>query len=184
MLHKTFVVLAGLGLAISVMGTGCAKPTTEAPAVQPQAQHQHQQDSAQTDEHRQIAPLVVKLVPVSENSATGEVELRADFDVREPITYPLSLTLVAPEGALVLAGAQTETLAATPAGRFSKTYKVRTQAPLSQQSFVKLVVHGQSANNAMGLHAEPRFPAVIETGVPPRQGPSIPGGRPPMPARK
>ena len=182
MLKKTFVTLAGLGLAVSLLGTGCAKPTTDAPAVQPQPQPQ--QESAQTEEHRQIAPLVVKLVVVSENSATGEMELRADFDAREPITYPLSLTLVPPEGALIMAGAATETLPTTPAGRFSKTYKIRTQAPLSQESFVKLVVHGQSANNAMGLHAEPRFPAVIDTGVPPRQGPSIPGGRPPMPGRR
>ncbi len=184
MLKKTFVVLAGLGLAVSALGTGCAKPTTEAPAVQPQTAPQAQQDSAQTDEHRQVAPLVVKLVPVNENSATGEMEFRADFDAREAITYPLTLTIVPPQGALLVSGAATETLPTTQAGRFSKTYKIRTQAPLSQDNFVKLVVHGQTANNSMGLHAEPRFPAVIETGVPPRQGPSIPGGRPPMPTRK
>ena len=183
MLKKTFVMLAGLGLAVSVIGTGCAKPTTDAPATQPQAQPQRE-ETAHTEEHRQIAPLVVKLAVVSENSATGETELRADFDAREAIRYPLSVTLVAPDGALIVAGTPSETLNVAQAGRFSKTYKIRTQAPLSQTSFVKLVVDGQAPDKSVGLHAEPRYPAVIEAGVPPRQGPSIPGGRPPMPGRK
>ena len=176
MLKKTFVVFAGLGLLVA---SGCAKGTTDAPATQPQPGM-----GAQTDEHRQIAPLVVKLVAVSQNASTGETELRADFEVREALPYPVSVTIVPPPGGLLLAGMASESMNVGGAGRFSKTYKIRTQGPLTSQAPVKLIVDGSMPDKSAGLHAEPQFPAVAESFVPPRQGPPVPGGRPPAPTRR
>jgi glucose/arabinose dehydrogenase len=182
MLKKTFVVMSALSL---VALAGCTKSSADAPAAQPQAPTAgDQSQTAQTEEHREIAPLVVKLIPVSENAATGETELRADFDAREKLPYPITITLVPPAGALIVSGNQTETMDITSAGRFSKSFKIRVQAPLTAQAPVKVVVHGVAADKSAGLHAEPQYPAVVETTVPPRQGPSVPGGRPPLPARR
>lgn len=186
MLKKKMVVMPAL---VSVLGlvalSGCAKSTTDAPAAQPQAPAAGDTTpTAQTEEHREVAPLVVKLVPVSENTATGEMELRADFEAREKLPYPITITLVPPSGALIVAGNQTETMDITSAGRFTKSFKIRVQAPPTAQAPVKVVVHGVAADKSAGLHAEPQYPAVVETGVPPRQGPSVPGGRPPLPSRR
>lgn len=135
-------------------------------------------------EHNLRAPLVVTFDERATELPSGELEIAVHLDVRTPLSFPVSMAVTPPRGASLTSGAASETLELREVGRVTKLFRFRGPAAPTAADPFRVVVHGEAADQSMGLHADRTFPAQPELKVPAFSGPRLPGGRPPGPLKK
>ena len=105
------------------------------------------------------------------------VEIAVRFEIPAPLGYPVKIALNVPEQARVVTSELDAPIAATDKGSLVRRLVLRTTGPLSLEKPLIVTADGQTANGAMGLHAERQVPAKPEQRVVPTTA-APPGGRP------
>lgn len=77
------------------------------------------------------APLILKLRGPDPVPNSGDILLDLDIEVREPLSLPVTLKVMPPDGATLVSGQATEAVAFTQTGTFKRQYVVHTNAALA-----------------------------------------------------
>lgn len=172
---SNMALTAGLAAALFACNTNDARapqvsaaPTPLAAAPTPVEANPpaHPVDSAEQ------APFVLTLQGPSALPQSGDVEIVALISSTKGFNVPATLSIALPPGARLMAGQESEKLAAIPTGETRRIFKItltqKTDTP------IRVVIDARDPAGAMGAHAERLFPEPAEPvftrpnrGVPP-----------------
>ena len=183
-LFSKMVLAAALGAAASGCGKSESQPPEPKAAAAPRAQSEPKKMTAADLEHSSLETTTPFILTVTTDPVdlpeSGTVQLTANLSSQNGFKAPLTLEIVLPAGAKLVAGEAKESLGQLAAGKLLRTFKVELASKPTEEAPIKIIADAKDPEGRFGAHSEKKIPEhVVHLSKPYGAGvPPPPVGRP------
>ena len=165
--------------ALAGCNTQQAPASPDKPAQDVAAEQAATEKPTLTDPGETSVPFVLTVKGPDSIPESGELELVVRITAPHEFKVPGTLKIEVPTAAKLVSGNESESFATIPAGETRRTLKFTLGGKLGQGQQIKVVLDARAPTNAMGAHAEQKFPELAPVVTrPSSRVPPPPVGRP------